>query len=64
MLEKLEVIKKALDRGNQKGIFTLEEASLLLTNYVQLKQSIEESLDNKLKQTNPSIDVIDDVNGD
>lgn len=41
MLEKLELLKKGLDRANKEGMFTMEESSLLLTSYVQVKQYLE-----------------------
>lgn len=56
MLEKLEVLKKGLDRGNAKGVFTLEESSLLLTNYVQLKAYLESEQETKTSEEGPLVE--------
>lgn len=36
-MEDLELIKRALEKANNQGAFTLDEASLVLTAYVRVK---------------------------
>lgn len=40
-MEQLEILKKGLDKATKSGVFSLEESSLILTNYVQLKNALE-----------------------